>query len=51
VLAGLIAEGRTDIYGVDHIDRGYAGLVGDLQKLGAEVVRTDDASREGPPMK
>ena len=51
VLAGLIAEGRTDIYGVDHIDRGYAGLVGDLQKLGAQVVRSDDGLREGPPMR
>lgn len=39
VLAGLVAEGRTEIYGVAHIDRGYAGLVGDLQRLGAQVER------------
>ena len=39
VLAGLVAEGTTEIYGVAHIDRGYAGLVDDLQRLGADVRR------------
>jgi len=39
VLAGLVAEGRTDIYGVGHIDRGYAGFVEDLRGLGAQVER------------
>jgi UDP-N-acetylglucosamine 1-carboxyvinyltransferase len=39
VLAGLVADGRTEIYGVGHIDRGYAGLVKDLQRLGAQVER------------
>lgn len=51
VLAGLVAQGRTDVYGVGHIDRGYAGLVDDLARLGGQVVRMDDAHREGPPMK
>ena len=41
VLAGLVAEGTTTIYGVSHIDRGYAGLVPDLQRLGASVSRVD----------
>lgn len=41
VLAGLVAEGRTDIYGVAHIDRGYAGLVQDLQQLGAAIERVN----------
>lgn len=40
VLAGLVAEGTTEIYGVSHIDRGYAGLVEDLRRLGAEVSRS-----------
>ena len=44
VLAGLVAQGRTDVFGVDHIDRGYAGLVEDLQALGATVTRTDEPS-------
>ena len=44
VLAGLVAQGRTDVFGVDHIDRGYAGLVEDLQALGATVTRTNEPS-------
>ncbi len=31
VLAGLVAEGQTTVYGVGHIDRGYAGFVPALQ--------------------
>lgn len=40
VLAGLVADGQTEIYGVGHIDRGYAGLVDDLRALGASVERS-----------
>ncbi len=39
VLAGLVAEGETTIYGVTHIDRGYAGFVPDLIRLGAQISR------------
>lgn len=39
VLAGLVAEGTTTVYGVSHIDRGYAGFVEQLQGLGARVDR------------
>ncbi|MDP2288296.1 MAG: UDP-N-acetylglucosamine 1-carboxyvinyltransferase [Actinomycetota bacterium] len=39
VLAGLVAEGETTIYGVSHIDRGYAGFVPDLMRLGANISR------------
>ena len=41
VLAGLVAAGTTEIYGVTHIDRGYAGLVEDLRRLGAQVSRAN----------
>lgn len=41
VLAGLVAEGTTTVYGVGHIDRGYAGFVPALQSLGADIVRDD----------
>ncbi len=41
VLAGLVAEGATTVYGVGHIDRGYAGLVPALRGLGADVERID----------
>jgi UDP-N-acetylglucosamine 1-carboxyvinyltransferase len=39
VLAGLVADGETTVYGVGHIDRGYAGFVPALQSLGADVRR------------
>ena len=41
VLAGLVAEGDTTVYGLGHIDRGYAGLVPDLIGLGATVARVE----------
>lgn len=39
VLAGLVAEGTTTIYGVSHIDRGYAGFVEALQAVGGKIDR------------
>ena len=41
VVAGLAAEGRTVISGIEHIDRGYDDLVGRLVGLGALVERVD----------
>ncbi len=41
-LAGLVAQGNTTIYGVSHIDRGYAGFVETLQGLGAKIFRVND---------
>lgn len=42
VLAGLIAEGKTEISQVYHIDRGYEDLTGRLKKLGAQIERIED---------
>ncbi|MFM8351188.1 MAG: UDP-N-acetylglucosamine 1-carboxyvinyltransferase, partial [Actinomycetales bacterium] len=42
VLAGLVAEGTTTVYGASHIDRGYAGFVPALRGLGAMVDRVGD---------
>ncbi len=39
VVAGLAAQGRTTISGVDHIDRGYDDIVGRLCGIGAAVER------------
>lgn len=39
VLAGLVADGTTTVHGAEHIDRGYAGFVGQLRDLGADAVR------------
>lgn len=40
VVAGLAAEGRTIISGVEHIDRGYDDLVGRLAAIGATIERS-----------
>ncbi|MET3699039.1 UDP-N-acetylglucosamine 1-carboxyvinyltransferase [Bacillus oleivorans] len=39
VIAGLMAEGITEITGLEHIDRGYSHLVEKLNGLGATVWR------------
>lgn len=39
VLAGLIAEGETEIHDIYHIERGYSSLVEKLQALGADIRR------------
>jgi UDP-N-acetylglucosamine 1-carboxyvinyltransferase len=39
VLAGLVADGDTEVYDAWHIDRGYAGFVEQLGSLGADVTR------------
>lgn len=39
VIAGLIAEGITEIHSIYHIDRGYENLDGKLQALGAKIWR------------
>jgi UDP-N-acetylglucosamine 1-carboxyvinyltransferase len=42
VLAGLVAEGRTDINRLYHIDRGYEHLDDKLAGLGAELERVKE---------
>jgi UDP-N-acetylglucosamine 1-carboxyvinyltransferase len=42
VLAGLVADGTTTVYGVSHIDRGYSGFVPDLVRLGAHITRSEE---------
>ena len=42
VLAGLAAEGVTEVHEVMHIDRGYPHFVEDLQKLGGKIERVGD---------
>ncbi|GAA2088626.1 UDP-N-acetylglucosamine 1-carboxyvinyltransferase [Brevibacterium salitolerans] len=41
VLAGLLAHGRTEVSGVDHIDRGYEDFVPKLRALGASISRIE----------
>lgn len=42
VLAGLCADGVTDVYDVFHIDRGYPRFVENMIRLGADVERVSD---------
>ena len=39
VLAGLVADGQTEVGCIHHIDRGYDNLVGKFRTLGADIVR------------
>jgi UDP-N-acetylglucosamine 1-carboxyvinyltransferase len=39
VLAGIVAEGKTVVHGLEHIDRGYESYTEKLQSLGANVQR------------
>jgi UDP-N-acetylglucosamine 1-carboxyvinyltransferase len=47
VLAGLVADGITEVSDVHHIDRGYEGFVESLIALGADV-RREQAEDELP---
>lgn len=42
VLAGLVANGETQVSYIHHIDRGYDNLVAKLCKLGADICRVDN---------
>lgn len=41
VIAGLMAEGKTEVENIKYIDRGYEDFVGKLQRLGADIGRTE----------
>ncbi|HEV7192386.1 MAG TPA: UDP-N-acetylglucosamine 1-carboxyvinyltransferase [Jatrophihabitantaceae bacterium] len=47
VIAGLVAEGVTEVAEIHHIDRGYVRFEEQLRDLGADVVRTDSAAFGG----
>jgi UDP-N-acetylglucosamine 1-carboxyvinyltransferase len=44
VIAGLVAEGVTEIANVHHIDRGYVRLENQLRGLGADIERVESDS-------
>ena len=39
VLAGLVANGKTELSRVYHLDRGYEEIEQKLSKLGADIAR------------
>ena len=41
VIAGLIADGKTQITNIEHIDRGYPHIENKFHKLGADITRIE----------
>ena len=42
IIAGIIAEGKTEIYNLEHIDRGYENIEEKFRKLGANIKRVKE---------
>lgn len=45
VVAGLAAQGKTTIFGLHHLDRGYEKLEQKMQKLGARLQRVKTSAK------
>lgn len=46
IIAGLMANGVTEITGIEHIDRGYEDITTKLTNLGAKIWREEMSSKE-----
>ena len=42
IIAGIIAKGKTEIYNLNHIDRGYENIEEKFRKLGAKIERVEE---------
>ena len=42
IIAGLIADGETELYNLSHIDRGYENIEEKFRKLGAKIERVNE---------
>ena len=42
IIAGIVAEGKTEIYNLEHIDRGYENIEEKFRKLGAKIERVKE---------
>ena len=42
IIAGIIADGKTEIYNLEHIDRGYENIEEKFRKLGAKIERVKE---------
>ena len=42
IIAGVIAEGTTEIYNLEHIDRGYEDIEGRFRAIGANIQRVKE---------
>ena len=41
IIAGLMADGITEVHNIKHIERGYENVVQKLKGIGAEIVKTE----------
>ena len=41
VLAGLVADGKTEVLDIYHIDRGFVNIEGKLSGVGAKITRIE----------
>jgi UDP-N-acetylglucosamine 1-carboxyvinyltransferase len=41
ILAGLVAEGKTEILDIYHVDRGFVNIERKLQAVGANIYRVE----------
>jgi len=39
VIAALMAEGKSEVLDIEHIDRGYPHIEDKFRKLGADITR------------
>ena len=42
VVAGIIAKGKTEIYNLEYLDRGYENIEEKFRNLGAKIERVKD---------
>jgi len=42
IIAGLVAEGETEVYNIKYIDRGYEAIEKKLRGLGADIARVEE---------
>ena len=42
IIAGVAAEGITEIYNLEHIDRGYEDIEGRFRAIGANIKRVTE---------
>jgi len=42
IIAGIVADGVTEIYNINHIDRGYENIEEKFKKLGAKIERVEE---------
>ncbi len=42
IIAGTIAKGKTEVYNLEHIDRGYEHIEDKFRNLGAKIERVSE---------